>query len=141
MPCLERAATNCCEENLGADQSDVGMGHMISLYFYLLTTEPFMSVSFQQSIPSPTTLFDEERSRIFIVLLPYSIKSSLCGDMQTEAPESTTKQDVNALPEKQCTSLQVETQQEGNSDNSLIIVLAANREYLSNFHDLTGIVQ
>ena len=35
VPCLERAATNCCEENLGADQSDVGMGHMISLYFYL----------------------------------------------------------------------------------------------------------
>ncbi len=32
-------------------------------------------------------------------------------------------------------------QQEGNSDNSLIIVLAANSEYLSNFHDLTGIVQ
>ncbi len=32
-------------------------------------------------------------------------------------------------------------QQEGNSDNSLIIVLAANREYLSNFHNLTGIVQ
>ncbi len=35
VPCLERAATDCFEENLGADQSDVGMGHMISLYFYL----------------------------------------------------------------------------------------------------------
>ncbi len=112
MPCLEQAATNCCEENLGADQSDVGMGHMISLYFYL-DNRTMDAVSFQQSIPSPATLFDKERSRIFIVLLPYSIKSSLCGDMQTKAPESTTKQDVNALPEKQCTSSQVETNKRG----------------------------
>jgi hypothetical protein len=41
--------------------------------------------------------------------LPYAMKSSLCGDMQTKAPESTTKHDLIALLEKQCTSLQVET--------------------------------
>ena len=40
-------------------------------------------------IPSPCTLFDDERSLIFIRLGLYVIKSDRRGEMQTEAPEST----------------------------------------------------
>ena len=40
-------------------------------------------------IPSPCTLFEEERSLILMALVLYVIKSDRWGDMQTEAPEST----------------------------------------------------
>ena len=45
MPHLEQAATDCCEENLGADQSDLAWGIWYP-FTSTLTTEPWMSVSF-----------------------------------------------------------------------------------------------
>ncbi len=85
--------------------------------------DPCTSFRFQQIIPSPATLLDEERSLIFMLLLSYNIKSPLCREMQTEAPESITTLKFIALLERHCVFSQVEIMERGTDTTPRILSL------------------
>ncbi len=65
--------------------SALGMWYTFSSIW---TESPFSSCKDQLMILSPATWFDKERSLIFILLSLYAMKSNLCGEMHTDAPES-----------------------------------------------------